>query len=69
MPESRNLHRGTTRVMSTVMVLIGVAMIVSTIVHGGGALALGILLGVLFIAAGLGRLYVLGRSGPPARSS
>jgi hypothetical protein len=64
MAESRNLHRQTTRVMSTVMVVLGVAMIVSTLANGGGALAVGILLGVLFVAAGLGRLYVLGRSRP-----
>jgi hypothetical protein len=50
--------------MSTLMVVLGVAMIVSTLVNGGGALALGILLGVLFIAAGVGRLYVLARTGP-----
>jgi hypothetical protein len=64
MAESRNLHRHTTRVMSTVMVVLGIAMIVSTLVNGGGALAVGILLGVLFVAAGLGRLYVLGRGSP-----
>jgi hypothetical protein len=63
MSEPRNLHRGMTRVLSSAMVVLGVAMIVSTIVHGGGGLALGILLGVLFIAAGLGRLYVSARTG------
>jgi hypothetical protein len=46
------------------MVVLGIAMIVSTLVNGGGALAVGILLGVLFVAAGLGRLYVLGRGSP-----
>jgi hypothetical protein len=60
MPEPRSLHRGTTTVLSTVLVLIGVAMIVRTLAAGGGGLALGLLLGVLFIAAGLGRLYVNG---------
>jgi hypothetical protein len=60
----RNLHRQSTRVMSTLMVLLGLAMIVSTLVNGGGALAIGLLLGVLFVAAGLGRLYLLGRTGP-----
>jgi hypothetical protein len=64
MAEPRNLHRQSTRVMSTLMVLLGVAMIVSTLVNGGGALAIGMLLGVLFVAAGLGRLYLLGRTRP-----
>jgi hypothetical protein len=40
------------------MVLIGVAILVSTLVRGGGPLAIGVLLGVLFIAAGAGRLYL-----------
>jgi hypothetical protein len=51
--------------MSTILVVLGVAVIISTLAHGGGALSTGLLLGVLFIAAGLGRLYVLGRTGPP----
>jgi len=57
--EGRNLHRASTRVLSLVLVVLGIAMIVSTLARGGGATAIGILLGVLFIAAGLGRLYVL----------
>jgi hypothetical protein len=57
MPAPREIHRGATRVMSTVMVGIGVAMIVTTLVRGGGALAIGLVLGILFVAAGAGRLY------------
>ena len=45
------------------MVLIGVALLVSTLARGGGPLAIGVLLGVLFVAAGLGRLYIARRSG------
>jgi hypothetical protein len=44
--------------MSTLMVLIGIALLASTIVRGGGPLAIGVLLGVLFVAAGAGRLYL-----------
>jgi hypothetical protein len=40
------------------MLVIGVAMIISTVARGGGALALGLVMGVLFTAAGAGRLYV-----------
>jgi hypothetical protein len=49
--------------MSIVMVALGVAMVVSTVVRGGGALAVGVLFGVLFIAAGGARLYLLGKQG------
>jgi hypothetical protein len=47
-----------TRVMSVLMMVIGVALLVRTLVAGGGALATGVLLGVLFIAAGAARLYL-----------
>ncbi|MCW3065890.1 MAG: hypothetical protein JWN32_3062 [Solirubrobacterales bacterium] len=52
-------RRATTRLLSLAMIAVGVALIVRTIVAGGGAVALGVLLGVLFVAAGLGRLYLL----------
>jgi hypothetical protein len=44
--------------MSALMVLIGVALVASTIARGGGPLAIGVLLGVLFVLAGAGRLYL-----------
>ncbi|HEY0363379.1 MAG TPA: hypothetical protein VGC83_13960 [Solirubrobacteraceae bacterium] len=58
MPNPRDVHRGATRVMSAVMVLIGVVLLVSTLARGGGPLAIGVLLGLLFVAAGAGRLYL-----------
>jgi len=47
-----------TTILSVAMVLIGVAMLVQTLVGGGGPLALGVVLGVLFVAAGAGRLWI-----------
>lgn len=44
--------------MSVLMVLVGIVLIVRTAVAGGGAIATGILLGVLFILAGCARLYL-----------
>ena len=44
--------------MSLVMVVLGLAMIVTTVARGGGPLALGLLLGLLFVLAGAGRLYL-----------
>jgi hypothetical protein len=43
--------------LSSVMVLLGIAIIVRTIAGGGGPLAVGLLLGLLFVAAGAGRLW------------
>jgi len=51
------VHRGATLVLSAAMVVIGVAILVQTFSAGGGPLALGTVLGVLFVAAGGGRLY------------
>jgi len=45
-------------VMAALMLLLGVAIIVRTLVAGGGLGAVGLLMGVLFVAAGSGRLYL-----------
>jgi hypothetical protein len=55
-----SLHRGATRLLSGLTMLLGVALIVATVAQGGGFL--GIMLGLLFLAAGAGRFY-LGRVG------
>ena len=47
-----------TTAMSVAMVLIGIAMLGQALSGGGGPLALGVVLGVLFIAAGAGRLWL-----------
>jgi hypothetical protein len=54
----REAHRAGTLVMSVLMVAIGIALVVRTLVGGGGALAVGLILGVLFVLAGAGRLWV-----------
>ena len=58
MPAPRDIHRASTRALSAAMVVIGVAMLVVTLSAGGGPFALGVILGVLFVAAGAGRLYL-----------
>jgi hypothetical protein len=58
MPEPSQIRGASTRVMSSVLVLVGIALVVRTIVAGGGAAATGIILGVLFIGAGAGRMYL-----------
>jgi hypothetical protein len=44
--------------MSILMILIGVALLVRTLIAGGGPLASGVFLGLLFVAAGAARLYL-----------
>jgi hypothetical protein len=58
MPRRRQLYSSSTRVFSIAMMLIGIALIVRTLAAGGGAIATGIVLGVLFILAGAARLYL-----------
>lgn len=50
----RRLFRST----GVIVAALGVAMVVTTVARGGGPLAFGVLLGVLFIAAGAGRAYI-----------
>ena len=47
-----------TRILSGLMVLIGLAMIISAVARGGGPLAYGVVLGILFVAVGAGRLWL-----------
>lgn len=63
MPAPRQLHHRSTRVLSIAMVVLGVALVVRTLTSGGGALAIGIVLGICFVAAGGARLYLQARGG------
>jgi hypothetical protein len=56
-----SMHRASTLVLSAIMVMIGVALIVVTLLKGGGPFARGVIFGVLFTLAGGGRLYFTAR--------
>ena len=58
MPRRRQLHSSSTRILSIAMIVIGAALVVRTLVAGGGALATGLVLGILFMLAGGARLYL-----------
>lgn len=58
-----DLHSRGTVVLSTALALIGVAIIARTIAAGGGIFSIGLVLGVLFVAAGAGRLWAATRGG------
>jgi hypothetical protein len=58
MPRRRQLQSTSTRILSIAMILIGIALVVRTLVAGGGAAATGLVLGILFMLAGAARLYL-----------
>jgi hypothetical protein len=49
------LHAGLTQILSIAMIVIGVALVARLIIQG-------IVIGLLFVAAGVGRLYVSART-------
>ncbi len=54
----RRAYATSTRIMSGLLVLVGLAMVVSALVRGGGALALGVVLGTMLALLGAGRLWL-----------
>jgi hypothetical protein len=54
-----NLHRRSVFVFGLIAIGLGIALLAETVVIGGGST--GYVLGVLFVALGVGRLYLLRR--------
>jgi hypothetical protein len=54
----RRAYATSTRIMSGLLVLVGLAMVVSAVARGGGALALGVVLGTMLALLGAGRLWL-----------
>ena len=55
------MHRAylaSTRALSALLVLVGLAMVVSALARGGGVLALGVVLGAMLALLGAGRLWL-----------
>jgi hypothetical protein len=59
----RQAHRSATLMFSLVMMVIGVALIVEAVEGRGSVISPRLLLGLLFIAAGGGRLWVEAKRG------
>jgi hypothetical protein len=51
-------YLASTRVLSAVLLVLGVAMVVAALVRGGSPLALGVVLGALLALLGAGRLWL-----------
>jgi multisubunit Na+/H+ antiporter MnhB subunit len=54
----RRAYVSSTRVLSAIIMLLGVTMVVSALARGGGALALGVVLGTMLALLGAGRLWL-----------
>jgi hypothetical protein len=57
-PAPDQLYRAATRLFAVVIIGFGLAILVVTLAGGGGPLALGVWLGLLFVTLGAGRLYL-----------
>ena len=52
------IYRHAVRGFSLAFVLIGLVVLVVTLANGGGPASVGVLMGIAFVAVGVGRLWV-----------
>jgi hypothetical protein len=62
MPSPERFYRGSVRLFSLAFAALGLVLLVSTLANGGGPLSVGVLLGVAFLAVGVGRLWIASRT-------
>jgi len=55
------VYRGAVRAFSLALVAIGLAVLVLTLVNGGGPASFGVLIGIAFAGVGAGRLWLASR--------
>jgi hypothetical protein len=55
------IYRGAVRAFSLLFVAVGLAVLVVTLVNGGGPASVGVLMGIAFLAVGIGRLWINSR--------
>jgi hypothetical protein len=51
-------YLSSTRALSAALLLLGLAMVISALAHGGGPFALGVVLGTMLALLGAGRLWL-----------
>jgi hypothetical protein len=61
-PEPERIYRNVTLGFSVVIMGFGAVILAVTLAAGGGAVSTGVLLGVLFMAVGAGRLFIAVRT-------
>jgi hypothetical protein len=52
------IYRHAVRGFSAAFVLIGLVVLIVTLVNGGGPASVGVLMGLAFLAVGVGRLWI-----------
>jgi hypothetical protein len=55
------MHQRAVRLLSLVFLGLGVALLATTLIAGGGPASVGFLLGIAFLAVGAGRLWIAAR--------
>ena len=63
MASPERIYRGSVRAFSLLLIALGLVILVSTLVNGGGPLSVGVVLGIAFLAVGAGRLWASARMG------
>jgi hypothetical protein len=61
MASPERIYSGSVRALSIVFIVLGLAILVSTLARGGGPISIGVLMGVVFVGVGCGRLYIASR--------
>lgn len=59
----RQLHRGASLTLATIMLVLGVILLVETASSSKGSLSARLVLGVMFLLVGIGRIYLEMRRG------
>jgi hypothetical protein len=57
------IYRHAVRAFSLAFVAIGLVVLTVTLVNGGGPASVGVLMGIAFLAVGVGRLWIGSRMG------
>jgi hypothetical protein len=52
------MYQRSVQLLSAVFLALGLTILISTLVNGGGPLSLGVLLGLAFLAVGVARLWL-----------
>lgn len=56
------IYRQAVRGFSLTFVLIGLVVLAVTLANGGGPASVGVLMGIAFVAVGVGRLWIASRT-------
>jgi hypothetical protein len=55
------LYHGVVRAFSLGFVAVGLAVLIVTLANGGGPASVGVIMGIVFVLVGLGRMWVASR--------